>query len=106
MKIKVKPEGRENIWIVEDKQSLIDYIKSLNLENIHNIIPGGMFIFGADHSVESVIGDIENAADARVAVFTDTTANMGHALAIADRRLDCYDIGEIKLENLDIIGQL
>ena len=102
MKIKVKPEGRKDIWLVTDKESLINYIKSLNLKEIHNFVPNGMFILGADHSVESVIGDITNADEARVAVFTDKNANMGHSLAIAQNRLDCYDIGPITIDNLEI----
>lgn len=105
MKIQVKPEGRENMWLVTNKDSLIAYIKSLNLEMIHNFLPTGFAMIGADHSVESVIEDIQNAND-RVAVFTDKTMNMGHSLAIADTKLSCFDIGAITLDNLDIVGQV
>lgn len=101
MKIKVKAEGRKDVWLVADKQSLIDYVKSLNLEVIHNFKPGGMFILGADHSVESVLSDIQDAE--RIAVFTDKHHNMGHSLAIADTRLECYDIGELTPDNLEVV---
>lgn len=100
MKIKVKREGRDNIYI-PDKQSLKDFIKSRNLETIHNFIPSGMMMLGADHSVESVFEDIEKAD--RLAVFTDRLANMGHSLAlIRNEKLECYDIGLISKEDLII----
>lgn len=52
MKIKVKPEGRKDIYIIEDKQSLKDFITSLGWDKIHNFTPSGMLMLGADHSLE------------------------------------------------------
>jgi hypothetical protein len=49
-----------------------------------------------------VLGDIDGAE--RVAVFTDPHANMGHSLAlILDNKRECYDIGVIKPEDLEIL---
>ena len=60
-----------------------------------------MMIIGADHDVNEVLKDID-VAD-RIAIFTDPNANMGHSMAIIiDNKLECYDIGEIKVENLEI----
>jgi hypothetical protein len=99
-KIKAKEEGRKGIYIPE-KQSLIEYIKGLNLEQIHNFIPSGMMMLGTDHSVESVMSDIENGD--RLAIFTDGSANMGHSLAIIkNEKLECYDIGKISIDNIDL----
>jgi hypothetical protein len=100
-KIKAKAEGRENIWIPE-KESLKAWIKNKKFEQIHNFIPSGNIILGADHSVESVLKDIDNAD--RIAVFTNGVGNMGHALSIIkDEKLECYDIGE--LNDKDILTQ-
>lgn len=98
MKIKVQREGRENMWIPE-KRSLKSFIKSKHFETIHNFIPTGIAILGADHSVDSVLNDIDNAD--RIAIFTDTYMNMGHSMAlIRNEKLECYDIGKITDDDL------
>ncbi len=100
MKIKVKPEGRENIWLPE-KESLKAYIKSRNLDKIHNC-PAGSFMIMADHPVESVLREIDN--NEKVAVFTDINMNMSHSLAIIkNNKLEMYDIGELTLNDIEII---
>lgn len=99
MKLKVKPEGRPDVYLPE-KESLKDFIKSRKLEKIHNFIPSGMMMIGADHDVEGVLDDIDKAD--RLAVFT-SDANMGHSLAlISNNKLECYDIGKISLSDLEI----
>jgi len=86
---------------IPEKKSLKDYIKSLKMEMIHNTIPSGSMMIGANHDLKSVLKDID-VAD-RIAIFTDTHANMGHSMAIiTDEELGCYDIGEIKVEDLEI----
>lgn len=100
MRIKVTKEGRPNIYLPE-KESLKDFIVGKNFGKIHNFIPTGMMMLGADHEVESVLQDIENGD--RLAVFTDKSANMGHSLAIIkNEKLECYDIGRILEEDLII----
>ena len=99
-KLKVKPEGRDNIYIPE-KESLKDFIKSKKLKKIHNFTPTGTMMLGADHDIKSVLKDIEKSD--RLAVLTDETANMGHSLAlIKNEKLECYDIGKITKEELDV----
>ena len=100
MKLKVTKEGRDGIFLPE-KKSLIAFIKNRKLKQIHNFIPSGAMILGADHDVKSVLGDIKRAE--RLAVFTDETANMGHSLAlIYKNKLECYDIGKIAEKDLEI----
>jgi hypothetical protein len=100
MKIKVKPEGRPNVWL-PDRKSLKDFIVSRNFVEIHNFIPTGSMFIGANHSVKSVLQDIDDAE--RLAVFTDDS-NMKHALAIIRaEKLEIYDIGKIKKSDLIII---
>lgn len=97
-KIKVTPEGRENMWIPE-KESLKKWIEDTGVERIHHFIPTGSMIIGADHDTESVLKDIDNGD--RLAIFTDSTANMGHSLAIIkNEKLGCYDIGKINEKDL------
>ena len=98
-KIEVKPEGRKDIWI-PTKNSLKKFIKAKKLEFIHNFIPSGMMMLGADHDVKSVLEDIDRAD--RLAIFTDVNANMGHSLTIIYKeKLECYDIGKITKEDLE-----
>ena len=100
MKLRVKPEGRPNIFIPVSKHDLKEFIQIRNLEMIHNFNGGGQIIIGADHEVESVMEDINQAE--RMAVFTDDS-NMRHSLAlIINNRLECYDIGEIFESDLSI----
>lgn len=102
MKIKVKPEGRKDIWLPE-KKSLKAFISSRKLKTIHNFIEAGMFRLGADHDVGSVLEDIDGAD--RLVIFTDKNLNMGHSLAIIkNNKLNCYDIGVIS--KLDLIQNL
>lgn len=100
--LKVKKEGRKNIYIPIDKENLKEFIGSRELEIIHNFIPTGAMMLGADHDIKSVLSDIDRAD--RLAVFTDPTANMGHSLAlIFKEKLECYDIGKIIEEDLQIL---
>lgn len=99
-KIKVKPEGRPDMWLVQDKESLVEFIRSKGLKEIHNFVQSGHTVIGADHSVDNVLKDIDKAE--RLAVITDPNANMGHAMAIADVKLEMYDIGPITVDDLEI----
>ena len=100
-KIIVKAEGRENVYVVTDRESLKEYIKTLGLEKIHNFVQNGNILFGTDHSVDSVFSDIDKAE--RLAVFTDPVMNTRHSVAlIINNKLECYDVGEITKENLSI----
>ena len=100
MKIKCKPEGRENIYVPE-KASLKQFIKGRKLKKIHNFVPLDKIMLGADHPVESVLKDIDEAD--KLAIFTDPEQIMGHSLAlIKDEKLECYDIGTIKKSDLAI----
>lgn len=99
-KLKVKKEGRKGIYIPQ-KDSLKDFIRARKLKQIHNFIPSGAMMIGADHKVKSVMEDIDRAD--RLAVFTDPYANMGHSLAlIYKEKLECYDIGKITIDELEI----
>ena len=100
--IKCKPEGRPEIYIPE-KESLKEWIKFKGFKQIHNFIPGGMMLIGADHSVESVLEDIDNSD--RIALVTGKQAgtNIGHELAIIlNNRLEMYDIGKITPDDLEV----
>lgn len=109
VKIKAKPEGRKDVWIPE-KDSLREFILSKKLEAIHNFIPTGGMIIGADHEVESVLKDIDD--EERLAIFTSKSHNMAHSLAIIKttdsngkvipERLEMYDIGEITLDDIEL----
>ena len=101
MKLQVKPEGREDIYLPIDKDNLKQFIKSRELKHIHNFIPSGMMMIGADHELKSVLSDIDNAE--RIAIFTYPNANMGYSLAlISNNKLECYDVGNITDKDLDV----
>ena len=108
MKIKCRPEGRPNVYIVEDRESLKSWIKEKGWAAIHNFLnpgKGGMFI-GADHDTASVLEDITNAD--RVAL-TLNGQNIGHELALImgnekeDFNLEVYNIGKITPDDLEVL---
>lgn len=102
MKIKVKPEGRKDIWIPE-KESLKAWIKSKNFEQIHNFLPSSFAMIGADYEVKSVLEDVDSAE--RIAILTGEAwvSQLKHALSIISKnRLEIYDIGEVTEEDLEV----
>lgn len=102
MKIKATKEGRDGIYIPE-KESLIAWVKAQNFEQIHNFIPTGNMMLGADHSVESVLEDITKAD--RLAVLTGDAQsnNLGHALSIIrNDKMEMYDIGKLTNDDIEL----
>lgn len=105
IKIKVKPEGREGVWLIE-KQEAINLINNIEWEEIHHCIGGGIGLFGADWEKVEVINTIKKAE--RIALLTGKSLqnNLNHALAvIKDNELNMFDIGEITVEQLEIQGE-
>jgi len=102
MRIKVKPEGRKDIYL-PDKKSLKQFIKSKKLKAIHNFKTNSSMLLGADHDVKSVLEDIDNAD--RIAILTGNKMkqNFNHALSvIKNNQMQMFDIGEITEKNLEI----
>ena len=100
MRMKVKPEGRKDIYIPE-KESLKAWIKNKKLKQIHNFIPSNFMMLGADHDVKSILEDIDKADRLAILLNEQKQHNMGHALAlITDEKLEMYDIGEVKESDL------
>lgn len=101
MKIKVRPEGRENIYLPE-KKSLLKFVKICCRKSIHNYLPCENLMLGADHNKNIVLNNIKEAD--RLAIFTDPYMNIGHSLAlIKNEKLSCYDIGKITKNDLILI---
>jgi len=101
MRISVTPEGRENIFIPYS-DSLIAWIENQNFKHIHNFIPTGHALLGADHDTESVIRDIRAAERLAITIGSAWNRNMKHALAILrNNELQIYDIGELTDSDLE-----
>lgn len=103
MKIKVKPEGREGIFTVE-KKDIIEWLKQYPEDEIHNFSPLSNIAIGAGWDKEDVIETIESSN--RIAILTGKhkRSNLNHALSVVTSvRLDMFDIGDITLDDLEII---
>lgn len=103
MKINVKPEGREGVWI-PNKDSLVDFLINYPDDEIHHYFAGRIMI-GADHTKESVVDDVKEAD--RLAILTGDalSSNLRHALSvITNNKLSMFDIGEIKESDLNVVG--
>lgn len=100
MKIKVKLEGRDGVWIA-DKDSVIDFLMDYEHEQIHNFLPIGGMMLGCVFSKSEAIKQVKNAE--RLAILTGDSlqGNMRHALSvIVDNQLSIFDIGEITESDL------
>ena len=103
MKIKVKKEGRDNIFIPE-KKSLKEFIINKGFKQIHNYIPSGNLVFDDDCDVESVLKHIDKAKEVRIFIKDAMKQNLNHALSlIIDNNFCLFDIGKITKNNLEII---
>lgn len=105
-KIKVKPEGREGVYLVSKKE-ITKFVKNLEVDTIHHFFGGSSMFIGADHKKSSVLEDIEKSE--RIAIVTDKAGSMtiGHMLSvIIDNKLNMFDIGEIKDSDLEIIKKI
>ncbi len=102
MKIKVKPEGRDGVYLCE-KEEAIKYVKSFPEEQIHNFITSGLALLGAGWKKDSVIKEINRSE--RVAILTGDALkqNFRHSLSvISNNKLYLFDIGEITDKDLEI----
>lgn len=103
VKLKVTPDGREGIWLIE-KENIIDFLNQYLNDQIHNFLgSGSTMVIGADWDKTEVIAKI-NQSD-KIAILTGESlkSNLNHALSvIANNKLYMFDIGEIKEENLQI----
>jgi len=101
--IKVKPEGRDGVWIA-DKDSVVDYLLGYESDIIHNFLNNGAICIGADWNKESVIEDVKQAD--RIAILTGDPQrhNLNHALSvIINNQLKMFDIGEITEDDLQVM---
>ena len=102
-KIKVKPEGREGIYLVE-KDEIINWIKKNIKGKIHNFIMNGGICLGADWDRKSVYETIQNADRIGILTPKSGSANMRHHLSVIKAtRHDVFDIGEITEDNLLVL---
>ena len=102
MKIKVKPEGRDGVWIA-DKDSVVEFLKEFDQDQIHNFLPSGGVILGCDFSKSEAIKQVKDSE--RLAVLTGDSlrGNMRHALSvIVNNKLSMFDIGDITENDLVI----
>ncbi len=103
MKFKVKPEGRDGVWLAEEK-NVIAWLKSYRKKKIHNFLGDtGAILIGVDWDKKAVVEKLE--VSNRVAILTGAAfrRNMRHALSvIAQDSLYMFDIGEITEDDLEI----
>lgn len=100
MKIKVKPEGREGVWIA-DKDSVVGFLMNLEGKEVHNFLPSAGAMLGCDLSKNEAVKQVKGAE--RVAVLTGDAkrGNIGHALSvIINNSLSMFDIGDITEKDL------
>lgn len=101
MKLKVKPEGRDGVWLAEKRNVAMWLLRNLD-GPVHNFIEGPVF-FGADWSLSSVIDCVRKCE--RLAILTGNARrrNMNHALSvISAEKLYMFDIGTITENDLQI----
>jgi len=101
MIINVKPEGREDVYLVE-KEDIIKYIENLEQEHIHNYNWNGWsMLIWADWGKEWVIENINNSDKVAILLWKAKANNMWHSLAVVNNTLwlEIFDIN-IDINNL------
>lgn len=110
IKIKVRPEGREGVWL-PDKESLKEFIKINCGKYIHCFFsppPGSNYAIyvGTDWELNNVLEEIDKSD--KVGLITNqyiTSQHAGHQLSlIINNRLEIFDIGTIYDDNLEVVG--
>ena len=102
-KIKCLSVHQPNVYKA-DKESLKDYIISLNIQTIHNYIQGSFTMIGADHDLDSVLSDIEKY-DPHIITNLAQTNFLNHSLRIViDGSINMYEIGEISQDQIELIN--
>lgn len=104
MEIKVKQEGREDIYTCE-KEDITKWLEQSDLDLIHNYAGGnsGGMMIGGDWMKSQVIETINKSQ--RIAILTGRAlaGNMRHGLSvIVSNKLEMFDIGEITIDDLEI----
>lgn len=100
-KIKVKQEGRENVYTCE-KKDIIEWFEQSDLDMIHNYLPGPIML-GADWAKSQVIEEINKSQRIGILTGSALAGNMRHSLSvIVGNELKMFDIGEITSDDLDI----
>jgi len=103
MKINVKEEWREDIYLVE-KEEIIKYIKNLKQKYIHNISWNnrGILIW-ADWNKKQVINNINKSDKIWILLWKEKNNNMWHSLSVVNNNtwLEIFDI-KIEIDNLII----
>ena len=103
-KIKVKPEGRDGVWLIDTVEAL-KLVNNFPDEMIHNFLPGAFGVIGADWDKESVIEKINNSE--RVGLLTGDALkqNYRHALSVIEKnKLYMFDVGEITERDLQVLA--
>jgi len=102
-KIKVKKEGRKDIWIVENEE-MIRWLKENWKGKIHNFLDSPGMLLGADWSKASVIKEIKGADKIGILTGKAQNQNLRHALSvIKGSELKMFDIGEVTEEDLELV---
>lgn len=101
LKIPVKKEGREGIYLVE-KDEIIDFIVKRVKGRIHCFIGDSPMMIGADWDKTEVKKFIRKEAK-QIAIMTEPNFTMKHQLVcLTDNKRYSFDIGEIELKDLEV----
>ena len=96
MKLKVRPEGREGVWIIE-KTDLIKWLMRYKEKQIHCFLGS----IGADWQKKNVIDHIKESDRNAILTGDSQKNNLCHAVSsIRGNTRYMFDIGEITEEDL------
>ena len=103
IKIKVKQEGREDVYTCE-KKDIIEWLEQSDLDTIHNYAGGHYsMMIGADWSRSSVVECINKSQRIGILTGRALAGNLRHGLSvITGSKLEMFDIGEITSDDLEI----
>jgi len=100
MKIKVKPEGREGIYLITNEEA-IKLVKSIKSKHVHHQYQGGTMMIGADWDKKEVLEHLKKVK--KIAIVIEPNLTIGHHLVtVTKTKRNAFDVGEITKKELEI----
>jgi hypothetical protein len=102
MKIQVKPEGREGVFLVEREEAL-KFVTSLEQEKIHNFLGSDFMQFGCNWEKSKVLDFLRDTATS-IAILIEPNLTIGHHLVgLTETKRYGFDVGKLGLDDLEVI---
>lgn len=101
MKIKVRAEGREGVYLLT-KENAIEFINGLEMERIHNFVGAPPLLVGCDWDKQDV-ADLINKEETLQALLLEPNFTLAHQLVCTtNTKRYMFDVGAITTDDIEV----